>query len=223
MKRVYRLLFLGIAIGLMAGCSALTGAIPESQCGDSESEILFFDDFSGDPSCGWSVYDDLGGSVTVANGVLQVSSKEKEQFWWTNPGRDFSDVEISVATEQTSGPDDNAYGVICRYQSPENFYMFLISGDGYYTIGKFQTGSNQIIYLTEDGEYQFSDVINRGAAPNDIRASCVGNELSLTVNGILLATVTDPTFVKGDVGVGVTTFQPGTAVIEFDNLRVLRP
>lgn len=221
MKRVYRFLFLIISVGLIVGCSTLVGGTQESQCNDDG--MLFFDDFSGEQSCGWVLYDDLGGSVTLGEGVLQVSSKEKEQFWWTNPGRDFSDVEVNVEVEQKSGPDDNAYGLICRYQSPENFYMFLISGDGYYAIGKFQTGSNQIIYLTEGGEYIFSEVINRGAAPNDIRARCVGNELSLTVNGILLATVTDPTFVKGDVGVGVTTFQPGTAVVEFDNFRVLGP
>ncbi|MCB0035232.1 MAG: hypothetical protein KDE51_14470, partial [Anaerolineales bacterium] len=62
-----------------------------------------------------------------------------------------------------------------------------------------------------------------GIATNEIRASCVGNQLSLAVNGIPLVTVTDPTFVNGDVGVGVTTFQPGTAVVEYDSFRVLQP
>ncbi len=205
---------------LLAGCTVIE-TTQNSDC--NNDGMLFFDDFSGEINCGWVVYEELGGSALIAEDVLVVSSKEKEQFWWTNPGKDFDNVEISVDASQISGPDDNAYGVICRYQSPENFYMFLISGDGYYAIGKFQTGSSQIVYLTENGEYIFSDVINRGNAPNDIRVRCVGNELSLTVNGILLATVTDPTFVKGDVGVGVTSFQPGAAVIEFDNFRVLAP
>jgi hypothetical protein len=47
--------------------------------------------------------------------------------------------------------------------------------------------------------------------------------LSLTVNGIPLATVTDPTFVTGDIGVGVSAFEVGTAVIEFDNIQVSAP
>jgi hypothetical protein len=45
----------------------------------------------------------------------------------------------------------------------------------------------------------------------------------LTVNGLLLETVTDPTFVTGDIGIGVSTFELGTAVVEFDDLRVIEP
>ncbi|MCI0643718.1 MAG: hypothetical protein L0346_02375, partial [Chloroflexi bacterium] len=81
----------------------------------------------------------------------------------------------------------------------------------------------QIQYLSGDGQYQYSDVINRGVATNEIRASCIGNELSMSVNGIPLATITDPTFVTGDVGLGASTFQPGTTVIQFDNVRVIAP
>jgi hypothetical protein len=51
----------------------------------------------------------------------------------------------------------------------------------------------------------------------------VGNELSLDVNGIPLLSVTDPTFVVGDVGLGISTLEAGTAVVEFDNFRVARP
>jgi hypothetical protein len=43
------------------------------------------------------------------------------------------------------------------------------------------------------------------------------------VNGVTLETVTDPTFVIGDIGLGANTFQPGTAVIDFDNVRVIAP
>ena len=103
------------------------------------------------------------------------------------------------------------------------FYVFLISGDGHYAIGKYQSGSPQVQYLSGEGQYAFSDVINQGESRNEIRASCVGNELSLSVNGVPLETVTDPTFVIGDIGLGASTFQPGTAVIEFDNLRVIAP
>ena len=122
-----------------------------------------------------------------------------------------------------SGPDNNAYGVICRYQNEENFYIFLIGGDGYYAIGKYTSDSPTVTYLTADGEYQYSDAINQGLATNQIRASCIGDELSLAANGIPLVTVTDPTFVIGDVGLGVSTLEPGTAVVEFSDFRVVAP
>ena len=38
-------------------------------------------------------------------------------------------------------PDNNAYGVICRYTDLQNFYVFLVSADGYYAIGKYDSQS----------------------------------------------------------------------------------
>jgi hypothetical protein len=187
--------------------------------------ILFLDDFSGSQMCGWAEYSQSGAAAAVEEGVLRLTTSQPGPFWWTNPGRNFDNVIITVQARQASGPDNNAFGVICRYQSPENFYVFLISGDGYYAIGKYQSGTDQITYLTGDGQYHyiFSDAINQGVATNQMRVSCVNNELSLTVNGIPLPAVTDPTFVTGDIGLGVSAFEVGTAVIEFDNIQVIAP
>jgi hypothetical protein len=189
----------------------------------NENGTLLNDDFSGERNCGWILYNQPAATVEITNGALRISTTQQGQIWWTNPGKLFDNAIINVRARQIDGPDDNAYGLICRYQSEENFYIFLISGDGYYAIGKYQTGNPQIQYLSGEGQYQFSDVINQGVATNEIRASCVGNELSLSVNGIPLATITDPTFVTGDIGLGVCTFQPGTAVVEFDDIRVIAP
>ena len=73
------------------------------------------------------------------------------------------------------------------------------------------------------GGVEFSDIINQGVATNQLRVSCIGNELSLSVNGIPLMTVQDDSFASGDIGLGVSTLAPGTAVVEFDNLRVIAP
>lgn len=204
----------------LAGCTVF-GSPEPSDC--SGSGFLFEDDFSGEVNCGWVEYEEQGGSAQVENGYLQLTSREKGQFWWSNPGKMMPDAIISVQVRQISGPDDNAFGVICRYQTPENFYIFLISGDGFYAIGKFQTGFETIQYLTGEGTFVYSDVINQGTGVNEIRASCVGNELSLTVNGILLTSITDPTFANGDIGLGVTTFQDGNSIVQFDRVRVSAP
>ena len=86
-----------------------------------------------------------------------------------------------------------------------------------------QSGTDAIIYLTGNGEYQFSEVIQQGVQENTLRATCEGSELSLTVNGILLDSVTDDTFRMGDIGVGLTAFDLGSAVVEFDELRAIEP
>jgi hypothetical protein len=217
-----RLLLLCLALAgmmLLAACSLGGNGIDEC----TESGALFQDDFGGEKECGWALYNRGGAVVEIEQGVMRLSTSQPGQIWWTNPGQSFDDTIISTEARQVSGPNDNAYGAICRYQNEENFYVFLISGDGYYTIGKYTSDSPSITYLTENGEYQFSDVINQGNATNQIRATCIGQELSLAVNGITLVTVTDPTFVIGDVGLAVSTLAPGTAVVEFADFRVVAP
>lgn len=204
---------------LLTACNGGGGGVDEC----NEGGALFADDFSGAQNCGWALYNRGGAVVAIENDVLRFSTSQPGQVWWTNPGRSFDDVVINVQARQVSGPNNNAYGVICRYQNEQNFYIFLVSGDGYYTIGRYSSDRQTITYLTERGEYQFSDAINQGLATNQIQAGCVGNELSLMVNGIPLISVTDPTFVIGDVGLAVSTLEPGTAVVEFDTFQVIPP
>lgn len=217
------------ACKLWSGLALLLLVLGVSACqqGDvapcDEGGTLFSDDFEGEQRCGWVSYDRSGARVEIADGVLRLTSSQPGQIWWTNPGRSFDDVIITAEVEHVSGPQDNAFGVVCRYQSSENFYVFLISSDGYYAIGKYQSGSNQVTYLTGEGQYVFSEAINQGQARNSIRAECDGNELTISANGEQLESVTDPTFVTGDIGVAASTFQPGTLVVTFDNLRVLVP
>ena len=219
MRKMTFLLILIVGIMALVSCS-LGDPQPDACVG---SGTLFQDDFGGEQECGWALYNQGGAVTEIADDVLRISTSQPGQIWWTNPGRNFDNVIVTVQARQSSGPDDNAYGIICRYQNEQNFYLFLISGDGYYAVGKYQSGNDQIVYLTENAQYQFSDVINQGVATNQVRASCIGNELSLAVNGLPLFTTTDPTFVTGDIGVGVSTLEPGTAVVEFDNIVVIAP
>lgn len=207
-------------------------ALAMTACGSTESEpdacndppeILFFDDFNGEQDCGWATYNRGGGIAAIENASMQLTVSQPGQIWWTNPSRDFDDIVIRAEARQVSGPNDNAYGLICRYQNEQNFYVFLISGDGYYAIGKYQSGSENVVYLTENGQFQPSDAINTGVASNELQVSCIGNELSLQVNGSPLITVTDPTFVTGDIGLAASTLQAETGVIEFDNVQVTVP
>lgn len=222
MRRAYTFwwLFLGIIVVLTTACGS---AETEPDACDDPPEILFFDDFNGEQDCGWATYNRGGGVAAIENASMQMTVSQPGQIWWTNPTRNFDDVVIRTEARQVSGSDDNAYGLICRYQNPENFYAFLISGDGYYAIAKYQSGSENVIYLTENGQFQPSEEIHTGVASNELLVSCIGNQLSMEVNGVPLLTVTDPTFVTGDIGLAASTLQAETGVIEFDNVQVSVP
>jgi hypothetical protein len=129
-------------------------------------------------------------------------------------------VIIEVDATKVAGPDDNDFGVICRYQDENNFYFFEISSDGYYSVGKYKENQLELIGMQQ---MQTSDAIRQGQATNRIRASCIGSLLSLSVNGHKLIEVEDIEFSTGDVGLIAGTFEtPGTDIL-FDNFTVIKP
>jgi hypothetical protein len=126
-------------------------------------------------------------------------------------------VEVDVA--KLSGPDENRIGLLCRFTS-NNYYFFMVSSDGYYTIGKYINGN--AVQLGQS-EMQYNESIHTGLAINHLRADCSGNTLTFFVNGIQVAEAADADLAEGDVGLLAGTFsQPGVDVI-FDNFVVLQP
>lgn len=220
-------LSLVLTIILLTACDSMPEvAIPFADSGPDPCDsggALFADDFSGEQNCGWVEYNRGGAVVSIEDGTMNMSTSSPGEIWWTNPEREFGDVIINVKASQMSNVNDNAYGIICRYQDEQHFYLFLISGDGYYAIGKYAGTDVPITYLTSDGQYQPSDLINQGIATNDIQASCIGNQLSLAVNGQPLLTATDSELASGDIGLAVSTLQQGTVEVAFDDVRVFAP
>jgi hypothetical protein len=212
-----------LATLLSASACQLLGQTDDDPC--QRDDALFADDFAEDNLCGWRLFDGAGVSAEIEDSVMRLTVSSNGQITWSTAGRTFDDVVLSVDATQVSGPDNNAYGAICRYQDDENFYVFLISGDGYYAIGKYESGQSQVQYLTGESPYfyQESDLITQGSTTNDVRIRCQGDELALFVGGILVDEVTDDSFASGDIGLAASTFEASAVIIEFDNVRVVEP
>ncbi len=182
-------------------------------------KILFQDDFL-DPSSGWDRYTGEEAVTDYASGGYRILVNDENAYFWSNPYLFFSDALIEVQATKIAGPDDNDFGIICRYQDADNFYFFLISSDGYYSINKYTDGEYKIVGREA---YTFHERIRQGQATNLLQASCVGDLLALTVNGERLFEVRDPDFAGGDVGLIAGTFaEPGTDIL-FENFKVTRP
>jgi hypothetical protein len=181
--------------------------------------VLFQDDFSR-TSSGWDRYRDSVYRSDYQDGSFRFEILAADTDAWANPGLDFGDVRIEVDALKVDGPDDNRYGILCRYQDPLNFYFFLISSDGYAGIGLRQDGQSTL--LSADTMLP-RDAVLQGSAVNHLRADCVGNELRLLVNGFSVAEAQASEWARGDVGLLTGTgAQPGV-VIDFDNFSVLQP
>ena len=186
---------------------------------DDDSSVLFSDDFS-DPSSGWNSYQGEEGVTDYDSGQYRIFVNQSRHDYWAYPGRSFTDVRVEVDATKAGGPDDNDFGVICRYQDTENFYFALVSSDGFAGIGKTKAGQQTL--LTGDN-LSPTDAINKGNSKNTIRLDCLGSSLSLLVNGTQVITATDSDFAKGDVGLMAGTYDtPGTD-IQFDNFVVRAP
>jgi hypothetical protein len=214
------IIFVLLAI-LIVACSALP---------QSSSKVLFKDDFSSSRS-GWNTRHESEAITDYENGAYRIQinttgSGGAGMSYWANPklGDQLpSDVSIEVDATKNRGPDDNDFGVMCRYtmkNSDPSFYQFMVTSDGYLGI-MLVSGGDQQMLTSED--VQTSEAIKQGAALNHLRADCIGDSLTLYINGQKVANVTDSTLTKGDVGLIAGTYsKPGTDIL-FDNFVVSKP
>lgn len=138
------LIFVVLMILLVsAGCVPISarGAAPDVT---KPGNILFSDDFS-DPPSGWGIWTRDGASVDYYEEGLRIQVSEPQYDFWSVAGLNFEDVIIEVDATTLGGPDDNDFGIICRYQDKDNFYMLVVSSDGYYGIAKMRGGQYSMI------------------------------------------------------------------------------
>jgi hypothetical protein len=189
-------------------------AVPTAQY---QAQVLFSDDFSS-PDSGWDRGSDKETQADYVDGKYQIAVNITKQYVWGNPGKSFEDAVIDVDAHQLAGPDNNDYGVLCRYQDNDNFYRILISGDGYYTFLKLDKGESTTLI-----DWTRSSAINQGAASNHLTVTCAGNRLALSINGEYVAEASDDTFGKGDIGLTAGAFDTPGVKVAFDNLVVTAP
>ncbi len=202
---------------LNASCTAQNASPSVS---DIEAGVpLFSDDFSNPPS-GWGTWNRGGALVEYHGGGLRILVTEPQFDYWSVAGQKFSDASISVDAIKLGGPDDNDFGIVCRYADKDNFYMLVASSDGYYGIAKMKDGQHSMIHAEQ---LQYSDVIASGQAVNHLRADCIGATLALYVNGQKLAEAQDQEFTSGDVGVIAGAYDTHGVDILFDNFVVTKP
>lgn len=214
--RTAALLAAGLLALLAAGCFSQRAVDAEAA---EPGTVLFSDDFSNPPT-GWGTWSRGGASVEYHNGGLRILVNEPQFDFWSVAGQKFADAVIEVDALKMGGPDDNDFGVICRYQNKDNFYMLVASSDGYYGIAKMKDGLYGMIGADQ---LQYSSAIAQGQSLNRLRAGCIGAKLRLYVNGELLMEAEDGDFASGDVGVIAGAYDTPGVDILFDNFVVTKP
>ena len=202
-----------------SACRLLVDPVQPVKTAGPSGRVLFSDDFSA-PTSGWNQVTAASGESIYLDGAYRIFVNEANVDIWSKPGKSFKDARIEVDAFKVGGERDNRFGLICRAVDDDSFYIFIISSDGYYGIGLIDGQDYKLLGMDA---LQPSDAIRLGSASNHIRADCVGDTLTLTVNGVQLAQVQDARFTSGDVGLIAGTYDtPGTD-IRFDDFIVYQP
>jgi hypothetical protein len=183
------------------------------------SQLLFEDDFS-DVESGWPRNESADYGNDYTNGSYEIWVNRQNFLMASSINANFGDVRIEVEAHKASGTDYSYYGIGCRAVDLDNHYLFFIGPDGFYAVAKMVAGEIMLI-----GQQQFlpSEIINQGSTSNQIRADCVGDRLSLLVNGRMLVDMQDSEFAFGMVGLFAGTFSEPGIVTLFDNFKVFGP
>lgn len=211
MREVLRLVILTSLFITLAACGVIASpSVPGT--------VLFQDDFARSSS-GWDQQLTPNYSTGYLDGSYRIAVQQPNTDAWGNPGIDVTDVRIEVDAHHVGGPDDNLFGVICRYQDAGNFYFLITSTDGFSGIGQYVDGQRRLI--SGDAMLPVPGVA-AGLPDHHLRAVCTGSQLTLYVDGILASQAPAARWPAGDVGLLSGTYQePGTD-IAFDNFSVLR-
>jgi len=205
MRRLY---FIITLCGLFSACQ------PAPFQGYQTGDVLLQESF--DDVNAWETFDQGAMSLAVVDGVYRIDNGPGGFLWGLNQQM-HSDVIIEVQTQQLSEHQDNAYGVMCR-ANPENTgegYYFLISGDGYWSIGRGNFNEMEALI-----EWRKHPAIRQGTSANTLRAVCLGNNLIFYVNGSYLGEYFTGTYTEGVAGFAAAANGTGDVSVTFDNVTI---
>lgn len=208
----FAFLFLVFAALLISACGASTV--------DGKA-IYFQDDFSSADS-GWTRDTFAEGLTDYDQDSYRILVNETYYSIWSYIEHgDQADVSIEADTRKIGGDDVNEFGLVCRHLDTSNFYVGVITSDGYYGFLKTVNGGDFEVIGSDT--FSESSLINTGSSSNHVRLDCVGDTLTLYANDQMLGQVTDSTITSGLVGLYAGTYDVGGTDVLFDNFVVHAP
>jgi hypothetical protein len=180
--------------------------------------LLYEDDFS--TEFGWAEQQNEDWSIGYAQGGYFIEVSISHAPVWSVRNQEFDDIRLEVDASRQEGPESGYYGLVCRHISGDNYYILVISDDGFFGIGLVEDGEK--LRFLQQGTVP-SGVLKPAGSPNRLRADCVGTTLALYANGVKLSEVQDTTFDSGESGLLAGTLEEPGLVVLFDNLVARSP
>ncbi|MCX6006779.1 MAG: hypothetical protein NTZ34_05905, partial [Chloroflexi bacterium] len=166
--------------------------------------LIFQDDFT-DPKSGWFIYkadSTKGGAyeqgaysvwAVGSNTVIALNPKTRQQL------KNFS---AEVDLRETSSIRGAVMGIIYRLDNAGTYYRFAITDNRSFYVGrKSALGIEEEVYPQTP-----SDIIKPADEYNRLKVVCIGENQDFYINGTKLATLTDNTSLKGELGISFSNW-----------------
>ena len=237
------LLILAVLAAILIVVNALSGIAAEWHyvVPATAGAVLYAETFDAAPA-DWELYEGRL-AAQAEDGALHIMVDVPQRSPYSTANPHFADFDQRVQAKAVSGPLNNGFGVIFREQDPENYYLFLISSDGWYQVKRSVDGDQ-----VEVSTWIESPLVNQGLdAENSLRVVAQGDTFRFYINDepVELCIPDDPsgisTYVNGCIGgqmygelvdsaipsgqIGVVALaldEPGVEVA-FDNVLVFGP
>ncbi len=166
----------------------------------------------------WPIGEDDGDLVTLnlnlQNGKYHWEMDAHEGFYyWTRPEMEpLADFYLTAQAQQVSGPADGSVGLLLRQWDDENYYLFRISQDQYYSFYLFSADEPiPLIDWTPDPSI-------RPMEPNQLTVVGIGSHFLFFINGEWVDESFDSSIDEGRFGLVAGLFNQGeAATVEFDD------
>lgn len=171
------------------------------------------DDFS--TTGKWGTGTDSNSSVEYENDALRMQVFEPLYMTWSTPGYDWYDnTHMEVDVTSKSSDDQVLYGFICNSRGTTmQFYFVGVSPMGGYAFSK-----SEMIKGNSVLKQGTSDLITNSGETIRLGLDCGANSMTLYVNGEMVDSVSDSTYVEGQVGLFVANdTNPNGGDVIFDN------
>lgn len=191
--------------------------IPPTPIPSATSATIYVDDFTN--SRGWASTEQENFAFGIDQGNYYIFVNYPNAAIWSIRYEEHDDVRLQTHALRVKGPETGYYGVVCRFVDASNYYMMVAAEDGFFGIGKMFAGTLSFIEKGMDE----AGVIHRGETPNQVEGACLGNQLSLIVNGQTLLQVEDTLHKQGKIGLVAGVFTGYGVRVNFTDFSILQP
>lgn len=164
----------------------------------------------------WETSDDPQTPIFYQAGAYHVGAFSQDSFVWGVGDVEVADLLLEVDLFPIAGADTNEAGIVFRQKDAENFYTFMVTRNGFFTLRKLVNSewSDLIPWTAAEAMNSAENGVNR------LGVMAEGPDITLLVNDVVVGQASDESFDSGSVGLSAGSFDADGIEVAFDDLQL---